>query len=48
MKRFTIIAVLGAVTLAVTLSVGAWGKGHGKGRFDPKHRHQARDLHLLE
>ena len=31
MKRFAIIAVLGAVALAVTLSVGAWGKGQGKG-----------------
>jgi Allene oxide cyclase barrel like domain len=30
MKRFAILAVLGAVALAVTLSVGAWGKGQGK------------------
>ena len=36
MKRFTIIAVLGAVTLAVTLSVGAWGKGQGKGHIKAK------------
>jgi hypothetical protein len=38
MKRFAILAVLGAVALAVTLSVGAWGKGHGqaKGHQKPK------------
>jgi len=29
MKRFAIIAVLGAVALATTFSVGAWGKGNG-------------------
>ena len=32
MKRFASIAVLGAVALAVTLSVGAWGKGQGQGQ----------------
>jgi hypothetical protein len=32
MKRFAKFAVLGAVALAVTLSVGAWGKGHGKAK----------------
>src|SRR5436190_11027220 len=31
MKRFAVLAVLGAVALAVTLSVGAWGKGQSKG-----------------
>ena len=31
MKRFAVLAVLGAVALAVTLSVGAWGKGQGNG-----------------
>jgi hypothetical protein len=38
MKRFATFAVLGAVALAVTLSVGAWGKGHGqaKGHQKPK------------
>ena len=36
MKRFAILAVLGAVALAVTLSVGAWGKGHGKAKGHQK------------
>jgi allene oxide cyclase len=36
MKRFAIIAVLGAVALAVTLSVGAWGKGQGNGQGQQK------------
>jgi hypothetical protein len=36
MKRFAILAVLGAVALAVTLSVGAWGKGQGKAKGHQK------------
>ena len=36
MKRFASIAVLGAVALAVTFSVGAWGKGQGKGHAKAK------------
>lgn len=34
MKRFAIIAVLGAMAIAASFSVGAWGKGNGhkKGR----------------
>jgi len=36
MKRFATFAVLGAVALAVTLSVGAWGKGHGKAKGHQK------------
>jgi Allene oxide cyclase len=39
MKRFAILAVLGAVALAVTLSVGAWGKGQGKGHQKKAHGH---------
>jgi hypothetical protein len=38
MKRFAIIAVLGAVALAVSLSVGAWGKGQGSGQGQQKAR----------
>jgi hypothetical protein len=36
MKRFATFAVLGAVALAVTLSVGAWGKGQGKAKGHQK------------
>ena len=36
MKRFAILAALGAVALAVTLSVGAWGKGQGKAKGHQK------------
>jgi allene oxide cyclase len=36
MKRFAILAVLGAVVLAITISVGAWGKGQGKAKGHQK------------
>ena len=36
MKRFASITVLGALALAVTFSVGAWGKGQGKGHQKAK------------
>ena len=48
MKRFAIIAVLGAVALAVTVSVGAWGKGQGNGQGQSQQNPRGHSLTVIE
>ena len=46
MKRFAVLAVLGAVALTVMLSVGAWGKGQGKAKGH--HKAHGRTVTVIE